>query len=293
MAKQIKNFSGLFGEQTKPFESLSIHYEPLQKRSSVYDYEITEHLHTDLVQFFFINEGGGWLLSMGKKIILQVPCVLIIPSNVLHGFVFQTEVKGGVFTLPDTLFHRHINNAPGLFSSLDQLQQIYYEQQSRWYLELMTIKDKMIEELQHPDKATEYSLRLLFQSVLINLFRSRKHGNKQALESDDRTLNHFQYFKKLIKEHVHEGKSIQFFARKMNLTPVHLNRICRTVSQKSALQIVHDFVVYEAKKYLKGTNCSIAEIAYLLDFKDPAHFSKFFKKKVGMTPSNYRCDELS
>ena len=290
MAKQIKNFSGLFGEQTEPFEAISIHHEPLQKRSSVYDYEITEHLHTNLVQFFFINRGGGWLLSMGKKIVLEAPCVLIIPSNILHGFIFQSEVNGDVFTLPDVLYDKFLKTAPALFSKLDQMQHISFEAVSSDYQTLANLVEQIIKELQYPDHATEFNSTLLFQSLLVNLYRSKRIENQSELKSDDRTLNHFQVFKTLIRKHIHEGKSIQFFAREMNLTPVHLNRICRTVSQKSALQIVHEFVVYEAKKYLKGTSRSIAEIAYLLDFKDPAHFSKFFKKKAGMTPSNYRRD---
>ena len=64
--------------------------------------------------------------------------------------------------------------------------------------------------------------------------------------------------------------------------------ICQTLVQKSALQLVHEYLLIEAKKYLLGTSNSIAEISYFLDFKDPSHFSKFFRKMSGASPREFR-----
>lgn len=288
MPSQLLNFKGLFGDHFEPFERLFIHYEPLQKRTLLYNYEITEHLHTDLVQVFLITSGGGLLLSAGRKINLESPCVLIIPSNTLHGFVFPSEIEGEVFTIPELLFEKFLKNAPRLFSSFDQLQHLSFDPEAALYLALLDLKNKIINELQHQDKATEFSLSLLFQQFLVNLYRSQKESQIASVDRNNRALQHFHAFKKLIKQYVHEGKPVQFYARELNLTRVHLNRICKTVAQKTALQIIHEYVLREAKKYLKGTNYSIAEIAYFLDFKDPAHFSRFFKQKEGVTPGGFR-----
>lgn len=291
MAKRIQNFAGIFGDQKEPFEKFFVHHEPLQKRSALYNFEIKEHLHSNLVQLFLITSGGGLLLSLGKKITLDIPCILVIPSNVLHGFVFSSEVKGEVFTISDSQFEQCLKNAPALFSSFGQLQQITFDSGADRFLELLRLKDRIIHELNHPDKATEFNIDLLLQLLLVNLYRSKKENQIDVIETDDKTLRHFHSFKKLIKQNVHEDKAVQSYAREMNLTAVHLNRICKAVAKKTALQIIHEHVVQEAKKYLKGTAYSIAEIAYFMDFKNPAHFSKFFKKNVGKTPSSFREDE--
>lgn len=74
----------------------------------------------------------------------------------------------------------------------------------------------------------------------------------------------------------------------MNLTTVHLNRLCQAVAQKTTLQVIHEQALIEAKKHLTGTTYKIAEIAYFLGFKDPVHFSNFFRKKEGVTPGVFR-----
>ncbi|MFK7981139.1 MAG: AraC family transcriptional regulator, partial [Saprospiraceae bacterium] len=63
MRKKIQSFSGIFGDHEAPFKRYFLHHEPLQTRSALYNYEITEHLHTQLVQIFLITSGSGLLLS--------------------------------------------------------------------------------------------------------------------------------------------------------------------------------------------------------------------------------------
>lgn len=288
MDKHFLNYKGLFGDDVALFTGSLVHHEPIQARSLLYDYEITEHLHTDLFQLFLITSGGGLLLSSKVKIPLESPCVLIIPSNRLHGFVFQTEVKGDVFTIHESFIERIIKNAPTLFASFDRLQYFPLDAGADSFFELLDLKNKIIREVQQSDKAAKLSVVLLFQLFLLNLYRLRTADEEETVKSDDRILNHFTRFKKLIKQHGHEGKTIKFYAQEMRLTPVHLNRICKTVAQKTALQLIHEQLIIESRKYLSGTTNSIAEIAYFLGFKDPAHFSKFFKKKVGVSPGVFR-----
>jgi AraC-like DNA-binding protein len=50
------------------------------------------------------------------------------------------------------------------------------------------------------------------------------------------------------------------------------------VTQKSASQVAEGYIIIQALKYLEDIDYSIAEIAYLLKFNDPAYFSCLFKK---------------
>lgn len=288
MAKPLLNYKGPFGDDFEPFAKSFVHHELLQIRTLLYNYEIREHLHTDLVQLFLITSGGGLLLSSGRKIPLESPCVLIIPSNRLHGFVFQSEVKGDVFTIPATFFETILKKSPSIFAAFDGLQYFSLEPGTALSLELLDIKNRITRELQHLDQVAEFTLSLLFQLFLVNLYRSRNTVRLESIKINDKALNHFRTFKKLIRRFRHEGKPVFFYANEMNLSPVHLNRICQTVAQKTALQVLHEEVLLEAKKYLRGTAYSVAEIAYFLGFKDPAHFSKFFKRREGVTPGTFR-----
>lgn len=288
MQKKLVNFKGLYGDHSQPFSGDFIHHELLETRSKIYNWDITEHLHTDLFQVFIIRAGNGLLLSENQKMVLETPCVLLVPNNTLHGFVFQSDIAGEVLTFPESFIEKIFQHSPHIILEINRLQQFSFKPTPEKFAEILLLKDKMEAEMdrQQPEKQTV--LQLLFQILLIDLYRLHLVTEPRIVKSDNRTLDYFHSFQKNIRQSVHESKSICQYAKELNITPVHLNRICRSLVQKSALQVVHEHLINEAKKYLLETSYSISELSYFLDFKDPAHFSKLFKKYTGMTPGAFR-----
>ncbi len=139
---------------------------------------------------------------------------------------------------------------------------------------------------ENPEK--QLFMASLFQLLFMYLYRLSVAVEHQITKSDNRTLHYFQSFQKQIKQSFHESKSVTEYAKELNITAVHLNRVCQTLVQKSALQIIHEYMINEAQKYLLNTSYTIAEISYFLDFKDPAYFTRFFKKQTGFSPSEFR-----
>ncbi|WP_324677098.1 helix-turn-helix transcriptional regulator [Hymenobacter sp. GOD-10R] len=68
----------------------------------------------------------------------------------------------------------------------------------------------------------------------------------------------------------------------------HLNRALKEVTGKTTSQLIADRLVQEAHALLKHTAWNVSEISYSLGFEEPAHFSNFFKKRAGATPSAVR-----
>jgi AraC family transcriptional regulator, transcriptional activator of pobA len=60
------------------------------------------------------------------------------------------------------------------------------------------------------------------------------------------------------------------------------------VSGKNALSFINERIITEVKTIIQFTNLDMAEIAYQMNFSDPANFGKFFKKHAGVTPLEYR-----
>ncbi|MFK7949002.1 MAG: AraC family transcriptional regulator [Saprospiraceae bacterium] len=293
MPKKLLQYKGPYGEQINPVSDEWIDYEPLKKRSAVYNYEITEHLHTDLMQIFLITAGSGFLLSEGKKIALEAPCVLIIPNNTLHGFVFQSNVQGDVFNFTNTFFEKSLLDAKKILLKFNQLQYLIFDKKTNVFHEILTLKDNLIKELTTFRIKKNYAVKLYFQLLLLHLYRTNQEKPLQISPTENRTLVYFHAFQKLIKKNIYQTKNIQEYAMELNISTVHLNRICQALVQKSALQVVHEYLLIEAKKHLLGTSNSIAEISYFLGFKDPSHFSKFFRKIMGMSPRDFRKQRLT
>lgn len=288
MPKKLLNYKGAYGDQNNPVPGALINYEPLKERSELYDYEITEHLHTDLIQLFFITKGGGILLSEGKKIALNTPCVLIIPNSTLHGFVFQSDISGEVLSISVSFFEKSLEKDKKVLLQLNKLQQLTFEEKAPLLKKIKEFTNHIITELSTNKPEKNIVIQLFFHLLLLHLYRTIKDKPTVVIPTENRMLNYYHTFQKLIQKHIHETKPIKEYAKELNISPVHLNRICQTLVQKSALQVVHEYLLAEAKKYLLGTDYSIAEISYFLDFNDPSHFSKFFKKMVGVTPRKFR-----
>lgn len=109
----------------------------------------------------------------------------------------------------------------------------------------------------------------------------------EEIKKDGLSLSYFRKFQQSIRASEYT-KSIPEFAEELHITPVHLNRICKAVAGKSAIELVHQNIIAEAQKYLLHTSYSISEIAYLLKFEYPNYFAKLFKKYTGFSPNEYR-----
>ena len=78
------------------------------------------------------------------------------------------------------------------------------------------------------------------------------------------------------------------FAGQLAVHVNHLNRALKEVTGKTTSQLIADRLVQEAHALLKHTAWNVSEISYSLGFEEPAHFSNFFKKRAGTTPSAIR-----
>lgn len=57
---------------------------------------------------------------------------------------------------------------------------------------------------------------------------------------------------------------------------------------QSAVEVVHQRLLQEARRLLRFSAVQVSEIGYQLGFSDPAYFSRFFTKRTGLSPSQYR-----
>lgn len=78
------------------------------------------------------------------------------------------------------------------------------------------------------------------------------------------------------------------FAQILNIHVNSLNRIVKLYTGKTTTQNINEHFIKEARGLLKRTDWSITTIAMVFGFREANHFSTFFKKHVGHTPTDYR-----
>ncbi len=288
MKSNLAIFNGLYGDQNFPTNTEFIYIEPLEIRSKIYNWEINQHLHNNLIQLFIIENGTGKLLSEKNNINIEGPSVILIPANTLHGFSFETNIKGFVFTISETYFESIFSENLTIYYELNRLHVLTYILHQFDFEEINTFRALILRELAENLPEKKSYLNKVFHLLFLNIYRKLILQNNNYLESVNKNLKYILAFQKSVKANIISHKTILEYAQELNITVVHLNRVCQKVLQKSPIQIIHEHLILEAKKYLLNTNYTVAEIAYFLNFTDPAYFTRFFKKNIGVSPSDFR-----
>jgi AraC-like DNA-binding protein len=79
-----------------------------------------------------------------------------------------------------------------------------------------------------------------------------------------------------------------YYADKLGFGVTYLSRLCREAFGRSARDVIHDRISLEARRQLVHSGESVQTIAYDLGFDDPSHFAKFFKRRNGVAPRQFR-----
>ncbi|MBU7595772.1 helix-turn-helix domain-containing protein [Metabacillus halosaccharovorans] len=134
-----------------------------------------------------------------------------------------------------------------------------------------------LEELKHLDEIKGFS-----RNVLYTFTKNVKQGK------DEPYSNTIIACKDYIYKHIYEKINHNDIAKKVELSPKYLSILFKKETGISVSEYIQKSKIDEAKKMLTYSNTSISEIATLLHFYDQSYFTTVFKKRVGITPKQYR-----
>ncbi|MGL5647147.1 MAG: helix-turn-helix transcriptional regulator [Clostridium sp.] len=120
----------------------------------------------------------------------------------------------------------------------------------------------------------------------ISIFDSYIHKSLNGQENKSNFLvnNMIKY----IHLHIEDNFSLNQMAKDFNHSPSYLSSLFKNIMETSITNYVHKMKIERAKLLLKTTSKSILEISNLLYYCDTSHFSKTFKKFIGLSPIEYR-----
>lgn len=95
-------------------------------------------------------------------------------------------------------------------------------------------------------------------------------------------------FLMLAQQNFKQQRFLDFYAKKLEVTPKHLSRTVKNQTGYSAVEWIERFVILEAKVLLKSSTLNIQQISDELNFPSQSFFGKYFKKLTGMSPKEFR-----
>ena len=284
--KNIPNYR-LYGEDGDQTDVDFVHCESISQRCIIHDWNIRPHRHDTLYQLFHMREGGGLFLLEGTSLELSVPCLILIPPMVVHGFEFQRDIEGTVITINEKDMDRILTAAPALLSDLSAAK-IVHEDSGIDFEEIEGLFSQFSEEYFGRNPGRLCALQSWLGLLFVRLGRSIATETLRRYSVADKGLGQLRRYRGLIEARFRDHCPVAGYAADLGMTPTHLNRICRHLVGKSALSVVHDRLLLEAKRDLIYTSMSIKEISNALGFSDPGYFTRFFTRNAGMSPTEFR-----
>ena len=198
-----------------------------------------------------------------------------------YALIFEEEFLLSFFNDPNfinniSFFKKYCNNSR-LELSTSVFEQInFLMQQIKDEIDKYAVKNKHIP-------------RALLYQVLMTLDRAFIGQYAIAPQSDSR--NYVDRFLTFVHADFQINHEVQYYAEKLYLTPNYLNELVKKVTGMPAKQIIQTKLINESKKYLLYSDLTIADISERLSFETPSYFIRFFRKRTGCTPLQYRKDQ--
>jgi AraC family transcriptional activator of pobA len=278
---------GLYGEVSEALPDFWIHSESIRERGNRLNWEIKPHRHDNFFQILQIRSGTGEAVVDGNVHQLSPGSLAFIPEKVSHGFRFSDDVDGQVLTvLTDRLpLDNGRSCQTAAFVSLPRFLDVADGDPDVAYL--MTTLDRIQTELACGFGARQ-SLLGAYLEIALMLAASREMADQPEEGAATRDIHRIARLNDLIGLHFREHLPVDFYARELNVSVTHLNRITKAQTGRTMNELLSDKIIAQAKRDLVFTSMTAQEVAHSLGFADPAYFTRFFSRETGDTPRQFR-----
>ena len=220
---------------------------------------------------------------------LQKDSLLIaLPSQIAQSTSVDGNFKGTFLLMSEHflsrinigdvyLFHKHVENNP--VYKLDEKTATTF----RSLIEL--VHNILLSGDDSPGMEEIFSLiSRLFYIMISRII----NPSSDVQETGQRQGEVMMQFLQLLRQHYKDHRDVGFYADKMNISAKYMTTLVKKASGKPAIQWIEDYVILDAKAQLSSTVNTIQQIAFDLNFPSQSLFGRYFKRAVGMSPSDYR-----
>jgi len=230
-------------------------------------------------RLIYISKGQGRLTVAGLTSGYGPNNLIFIPAKVMYGYEVGPSAYGQMLAIPaamaaewpETPVHLRLRDVAaqkeiaGLFDNLER--------------EVLSQK-------------TGHSRAAHYHVGLLSVFFQRQIDTRSADPADARARSAaarlVAAYTDLVERDFRSHQGVAAYAAALGVTPTHLTRCCKLTCGRSALALLNDRIIYEARLLLQEGRVPVQPIAQDLGFASPAYFSRAFRARAGLTPSAFR-----
>ncbi len=148
--------------------------------------------------------------------------------------------------------------------------------------------------LEYHNNQDVFSKDIIISQLITLLKYANRFYERQFINRKEMSTDLLEQFNQQLEAYFQSGQlqekgipSIEVIANEMTVTQRYLSDTLKKETGKTTTEHLQLYLIDEAKNSLLKPNKSIADVAYELGFEYPQYFSRLFKKKEGISPSEY------
>ena len=229
-----------------------------------------------MLELTYVDQGSLHSVADGQDLLLKQGDMVIYGPNQWHMQYADVDVAPRYVTLTFDLRSEGIQ--PLVNRKFSASRQV------------VTLLRQMLREHEQLDQYSNDMIIAQLNMVLLELMREAdaptnvKLQTSNAIHSENEIIRKAQQY---ISSHIREKLSVPLVARQVDVSPSYLTALFHKNLQISPGEYIRRIKLQESKQMIRENDLNFTEIAAALQYSTVHHFSRQFKEKFGITPTEY------
>lgn len=250
-------------------------------------YDSSEPHRHNYFEFFFFQHGGGVHVIDFMEFPIKSNSIHIVAPGQVHQVKRELNSNGFVFLFDINLFDTNRSLENFLFDHIcldvNEFSPSYHFSEFV-QAEINFVMQKAWREFNSDEPLKN---QLVLNQLCELLYYCLRTKTEFSSHQDPKNNSIYLNFRRLLNKEFKTLKKVTDYSLLLNITEKQLNEIIHLRTGETVSVLIYKQLILEAKRLL-NTGMAAKEVAYELNFNDPAHFSKFFKSQTGISPSDFR-----
>lgn len=283
----VKDILEILGEVPQ-FEGLYIYFQ----RKEIKEVPFSFPYRTNNFTVHFIIKGEVSLkLDLIDYNLSKGDLIVIPPKTVIE---FNWVAKDAKLLTVSFSLDFAFSAAKNIISSLDFFTSIRNEKISpdkqQWdtfitIASLLEKKNSLNSDKLYRSEIVSYTFKLFLYELAVAYDKNRGNDSTNSFSRKEELTFRFL---KLLENNYKTRRRIDFYADNLSVSASYLSKVIKEASGKTVRDLMDELIITEAKLLLADPSLSVSQISNELEFSDQSFFSKFFKKRTELSPSEYR-----
>lgn len=216
--------------------------------------------------------------------------LFVSENHIVDNYIESSDYASLCIMVSTTFYHDFVQNVKNvssllLFTTKNPVVSLLPAEVQTFSNYFQTIREKIARK-DHPYRVDLVKALLLsmFYDMSGVIYRVEQKGQRLQSRAD----LFFSRFIQLLEQNFRRERRVSWYADQLHITPKYLSEIVRQVSLRTPTDWIDDYVVLEIRVMLKNSTKNIREITEALNFPNQSFFGKYFKDRVGMSPTEFR-----